>query len=134
MSADSSAGRGFDKMNEIVSFSGTESIQPVVSDPETNRLLRFEPESVGREFAAPLPFVDTRRQAATGRSRAAERTWSRTPTIRSQASIKVRSDLASVKKFDTQSVIEKERMFRLVFCLVLAIIAVIASYFVVSFH
>jgi hypothetical protein len=105
------------------------------SDVAIDPLQLYEHESSGKEFQAFVPNAVDRRANETRRDELIVKTWRGKPTDRGEkASIMIRDGLSSVRDFETQRVIDSERMFVIVLGFMTVMLGAIFTYFVMNFH
>jgi hypothetical protein len=101
-----------------------------------DNLLFFESRSTGKEFDSVVPAMSDRRASALRRDAVILKTWRGVPTDRGEkASLMIRNGMSSsTRNFETQRVIESERMFVAVLGTMTVMLVAILIYFVMNFH
>ncbi|MBX9687331.1 MAG: hypothetical protein K2X27_11555 [Candidatus Obscuribacterales bacterium] len=102
----------------------------IAEDP----LLVYESQSVGREFLAFVPTGDERRDIEARRSESIIRSWRGKPVARcEQASYTLRSEMKHARNFETERVMNSEKMFFVVLSVMVLLLGSIFVYFVMNF-
>lgn len=102
---------------------------------EFDPLAVYDTQTVGKEFTPYIPPGEERRITEIRRDQQILKTWRGVPTEKRDLDcIALRNGLTNMRDFETQRVIDSERMFVLVLGAMTVLMGVIFAYFVMNFR
>lgn len=118
----------------MTNFGAETRDRSVAFKDQIDPLAFYESQSVGLEFAAHIPRANERRIAEARRDETIIKTWRAVPGQKAAPAMGLRNGLAGMRDFETQKVIDSERMFFIVLAGMTLLLGLIVAYFVMNFH